>query len=602
MTILNPSIFEDLLALSDEEFDSYLSVSLANFQRVGPNAKKKLSGILKHYAKMKHPFTQCVKDNTKRFGEARAKKICAVLKDIIKGTTKWRSTERKKHLSESTLNELFAIEFDDDIARYLDVIDIIEEMSEETEGEEVDLAAGDIVWNPGEGYYSLQRRIQETLNQDHAVDQGYSDYWVEDVSKGQALVCYRNADYWIIPYSLKGGDVVLAEEEDWKPVQKAWVEANLAQQPQLGAELLFEDSGAEEEDGLIWKTILREGTWKMSPGPGQTPVQKPITVTKNGHSDADSLTISMSEIKKHFESGIIEHVTVPTSHADKVLENTGFVKKLRFGKDDKGRATLEAAIEFTEPDVKEKALRGTIPNVSGGVLFDYIHKESGKKYNAALAHVALTPHPWLNGMKPFGAEASENLQVVAFSEVPDQPSADAEGGDNVSTTETETPTPAAPEFDFQAAFGMSEEDLKATLERNRALEAEVRGNRIDGQIQKWQEEGKSPALLSEAKAILMAADDKETILTLSEDGGEKTELKVKDVVERLVAAAPSVKLSEDQVTEQTQTGEPPAKDTQEENKNADLSLSERADVIELIHAGRSEAEALEEVRAKREKS
>lgn len=598
MTVMNPSIFEDCLALDDDDFDEYVSVSLANFQRVTTGEKKKLRGLMRHYAKMKHPFTACVRDNTKRFGEARAKKICAVLKDLIKGTTKWRSTERKKHLSESTLNELFAIEFDDDVALFFAGIGV----EESTEEEGVELAAGDIVWNPNEGYSNLRARIQEALNDEFSVAQGYSDYWVEDVSKGSALVCYRSNEYWIVPYSLKGGEVTLAEEEDWKPVQRAWVEANMAQQPQLGAELLFEDSGAEEEDGLIWKTILREGTWQMSPGPGQTPVKKPITVTKSGKSDANSLTISMAEIKKHFEAGIIEHVTVPTSHADKVLENTGFVKRLRFGKDAKGRATLEAAIDFTEPDVKEKALRGTIPNVSGGVLFDYIHKESGKKYNAALAHVALTPHPWLNGMKPFGAEASENLQVVAFSEVPDQPSADAEGGDNVSTTETETPKEEAPTFDFQAAFGMSEDDVKAALERNRTLEAEARGNRIEAKVAKWQEEGKTPALCAEAKSILMAADDDEVILTLSEDGGAKKDLKVADVVERLVAAAPSVKLSEDQVTEQSQTGEAPAQDTQDENKNADLSLSERADVVELIHAGRSEDEALAEVRARREKS
>lgn len=70
--------------------------NLSNADRVGPDARKKLRGILDHYRKMAHPFTACVKDNTKRFGPERAKKVCAVLTDIEKGTTKWRNGGSKK--------------------------------------------------------------------------------------------------------------------------------------------------------------------------------------------------------------------------------------------------------------------------------------------------------------------------------------------------------------------------------------------------------------------------------------------------------------------------------------------------------------------------
>jgi hypothetical protein len=84
----------------DEQYDGILSAAfservdemvlhLSNADRVTPAAKHKLSGILKHYAKMEHPFTACVRDNRKRFGK-RAEAVCAVLKDIIWGTTKWR--------------------------------------------------------------------------------------------------------------------------------------------------------------------------------------------------------------------------------------------------------------------------------------------------------------------------------------------------------------------------------------------------------------------------------------------------------------------------------------------------------------------------------
>lgn len=65
-------------------------ILLANYQRVTPKEKKQLHGLLKYYANKKHPFEACVRDNTKRFGKDRAERICAVLKDIIRGTTKWR--------------------------------------------------------------------------------------------------------------------------------------------------------------------------------------------------------------------------------------------------------------------------------------------------------------------------------------------------------------------------------------------------------------------------------------------------------------------------------------------------------------------------------
>jgi len=61
----------------------------ANWTQVSPEAKGKLGGILKHYKGMAHPFTQCVKDNRKRFGD-RAEKVCAVVKDLNERSTKWR--------------------------------------------------------------------------------------------------------------------------------------------------------------------------------------------------------------------------------------------------------------------------------------------------------------------------------------------------------------------------------------------------------------------------------------------------------------------------------------------------------------------------------
>ena len=81
---------EDVL-LSDE-IDRRLEI-LFSAKTVGPDARAHLRGILKHYAKEPHPFRACVKDNMKRFGPGRTEAVCATLKDIIKGTTRWRGHE-----------------------------------------------------------------------------------------------------------------------------------------------------------------------------------------------------------------------------------------------------------------------------------------------------------------------------------------------------------------------------------------------------------------------------------------------------------------------------------------------------------------------------
>lgn len=78
---------EDALMLDyiDEQLDVVLSS-----KTVSPQARYKLRNLLAYYAKKPHPFRACVRDNMKRFGPGRTEAICATLKDIIRGTTKWR--------------------------------------------------------------------------------------------------------------------------------------------------------------------------------------------------------------------------------------------------------------------------------------------------------------------------------------------------------------------------------------------------------------------------------------------------------------------------------------------------------------------------------
>lgn len=64
---------------------------------VGPGARHKLRFLLRYYAKKDHPFTACVHDNMKHFGPNRTERVCATLKDIIRGTTHWRGHPELDH-------------------------------------------------------------------------------------------------------------------------------------------------------------------------------------------------------------------------------------------------------------------------------------------------------------------------------------------------------------------------------------------------------------------------------------------------------------------------------------------------------------------------
>lgn len=624
MTVTDYSTIE----LTEAEFDEYIDVAYFAISKgtanVSPADKKKLRPLMRHYAKMKHPFAACVRDNRKRFG-THTEEYCAVLKDLIVGSTKWRGKGKKytpKNLSESfeNLNDFLTdeLEFENEVPE--DFLEYLSQLTDEdvalmtdnnSIAEKSNFAAGEVVWRPERSFDYIRRELQEILNESYSEPstngqvEGYS-YWVEDIQDGQALVCHKYNDYYIVPFSQTKNGLTVGDEESWIPVEKAWVEANLSEEPQIMAEMFFDGSDTKEEDGIIWKTIMREGHWKLSPGPGGRPINKPITVVEEGESDPKKMVISLKELKENFEAEAKEHVTIPTSHENKVLENTGFIKGLRISKDDQGRATLEAAHDFTEPEVKEKAKRGTIPNVSAGVIFDYVKKETGKKFNAVLDHVALTPSPWLNGMKPFGGvNASDELEIISFSEINESEEGESaagkgdistvptQGGEIVSTLETE-----APKNTFFDELGLSEDEVRERLNRLEAVEAENKRNSIEAKCNKWQEEGKSPALVKEAKAALLS-DSGQVAYNFSEDG-RAVELSLSDLVERLVAASPSINLTEDKVTDEQITGDAPDTTTEEENLKAQFSEEERTEIaVQVLEHGKSEKDAIAKVLAAR---
>jgi hypothetical protein len=85
----------------NEEIDKRLDLLLANVIHgenpgdryhavtANPRTMGYLRSLLRHYAKLPHPWTQCVADNFKRFGP-RTKGLCAVLKDAIRQNAMWR--------------------------------------------------------------------------------------------------------------------------------------------------------------------------------------------------------------------------------------------------------------------------------------------------------------------------------------------------------------------------------------------------------------------------------------------------------------------------------------------------------------------------------
>lgn len=75
----------------DDEIEGTLSTLLAHYDTVTANPRSMgyLRSLLKHYAKMPHPWRACYKDNFKRFGPKTAA-LCGVLKDTIRQSTHWR--------------------------------------------------------------------------------------------------------------------------------------------------------------------------------------------------------------------------------------------------------------------------------------------------------------------------------------------------------------------------------------------------------------------------------------------------------------------------------------------------------------------------------
>lgn len=251
----------------------------------------------------------------------------------------------------------------------------------------------------------------------------------------------------------------------------------------FGYEVYMTDGDiVESEDGLVWKEILREGTWPYRPGPDHKPLKKPLSIITGNAENSDQ--IGMADLIEAFYDEAIDHVTIPTSHDDKPHENTGYIRELKQGVRN-GRQVLMAGLEFTEPDIAEKAKRGSIANTSAGIIAGYINKFTGKMYKYALGHVALTNKPWINGMVPFGANSdlSEDTIVPVLLEDFEQEESSEESDTDetfVESSESEAHEEAvveASEDNSEEVIAEETDEVETTESKGADLSADDEGNK-----------------------------------------------------------------------------------------------------------------------------
>lgn len=85
-------------------------------------------------------------------------------------------------------------------------------------------AAGDVVWDPTEGYMALRERVWRTLNAGLGPQE---ELWVRDITDGKALVedgWGEDAVAYVVPWSLTDGEVVVAARENWIEAEQEWVQ------------------------------------------------------------------------------------------------------------------------------------------------------------------------------------------------------------------------------------------------------------------------------------------------------------------------------------------------------------------------------------------
>jgi hypothetical protein len=211
---------------------------------------------------------------------------------------------------------------------------------------------------------------------------------------------------------------------------------------------LDDEAKAEDQPQLLWKVVLRTGTWKLRPGAGGVKLKAPLRIFRD---KAPQGHISMTELVKNFDAGAKEFVTVPSVHADGTTSDGGFVRRLVIQdvKGEDGSKTKEsllwAGMEITDSELQRKLSERSIRGVSGGILFDYERTEDAKKFSQILSHVMVTNSPWIGGTGDFQKSLPEGVMA---SEPDDLPTGEVEF--TARETDYEDPPPNLPNVRLDA--------------------------------------------------------------------------------------------------------------------------------------------------------
>jgi hypothetical protein len=182
---------------------------------------------------------------------------------------------------------------------------------------------------------------------------------------------------------------------------------------EIFSNIKLDEPEEKTDDGLIWAPIARSGMLATRPGPNGEKLDKPLVFVP-GYSDNQREKIGLQDIYDSFKDKAVEYTTIPLSHENNVLENTGYIKDVKIVDSKKipGEKVLLGGHDFTEPEVKEKVERGSIPSRSCGLLYDYKNTTTGKVYPIALDHVCLTHKPWMGGMASYGSTEFSDSNVI----------------------------------------------------------------------------------------------------------------------------------------------------------------------------------------------
>ncbi|MBN2003049.1 MAG: hypothetical protein JXA21_06800 [Anaerolineae bacterium] len=155
--------------------------------------------------------------------------------------------------------------------------------------------------------------------------------------------------------------------------------------------LAVDESETPPGDTLIWKEILRPGSWF------KTDTGRRVDVTPD----------IILEAHRAYAEGMPQYISVPADHHHYATSgvvppeaNRGFVPKLVLTPDYR----WFAGFDLRDPVTAEGVRNGTIADCSVFLQPDVVHNVTGKKYPWVLRHVLLTNNPLVTGLGGFGEQ------------------------------------------------------------------------------------------------------------------------------------------------------------------------------------------------------